>query len=93
MRRQQSSRDFISRVFQAAVTALLYRTLNGFLNDFLCYDPFLGRYTSIIEAALLTRRVAGCDINPLSSILTAPRLQPPTLREVREQLAKDRLEL
>jgi DNA modification methylase len=51
------------------------------------YDPFLGRGTTIIEAALLGRRVAGCDINPLSSILTAPRLRPPTLREVRERLA------
>jgi DNA modification methylase len=51
------------------------------------YDPFLGRGTTMIEAALLDRRVAGCDINPLSSILTAPRLRPPTIREVRERLA------
>jgi len=41
----------------------------------------------MIEAALLGRRVAGCDINPLSSILTAPRLRPPSIREVRERLA------
>src|SRR6266542_4426804 len=52
------------------------------------YDPFLGRGTTMIEAALLGRRVVGCDINPLSSILTAPRLRPPTVRDVREQLAK-----
>lgn len=51
------------------------------------YDPFLGRGTTMIEAALLDRRVAGCDINPLSSILTAPRLRPPTIGEVRERLA------
>jgi hypothetical protein len=51
------------------------------------YDPFLGRGTTMIEAALLGRRVAGCDINPLSSILTAPRLRPSTIREVREELA------
>jgi hypothetical protein len=51
------------------------------------YDPFLGRGTTMIEAALLDRHVAGCDINPLSSILTAPRLRPPTVREVRERLA------
>jgi DNA modification methylase len=50
------------------------------------YDPFLGRGTTMIEAALLGRRVAGCDINPLSSILTEPRLRPPTIREVRERL-------
>src|SRR3989454_1977799 len=54
----------------------------------LVYDPFLGRGTTIIEAALLGRRVVGCDINPLSSILTGPRLRPPTIRDVREQLAK-----
>src|SRR5436190_2599677 len=51
------------------------------------YDPFLGRGTTMIEAALLGRRVAGCDINPLSSILTAPRLRPPTIRDVRAHLA------
>jgi hypothetical protein len=51
------------------------------------YDPFLGRGTTMIEAALLDRCVAGCDINPLSSILVAPRLRPPTIREVRERLA------
>src|SRR5207253_1741188 len=52
------------------------------------YDPFLGRGTTMIEAALLGRRVGGCDINPLSSILTAPRLRPPIVREVRDRLAK-----
>lgn len=41
----------------------------------------------MIEAALLNRRVAGCDINPLSSILTEPRLHPPTMRDVRNRLA------
>jgi hypothetical protein len=55
-------------------------------ND-MVYDPFLGRGTTMIEGALLGRRVAGCDINPLSSILTAPRLHPPTLRDVRDRLA------
>src|SRR5947207_9530476 len=55
--------------------------------DALVYDPFLGRGTTMIEAALLGRRVAGCDINPLSSILTAPRLRPPSVRDVRDRLA------
>src|SRR6266700_6207776 len=41
----------------------------------------------MIEAALLGRRVVGCDINPLSSILTAARLRPPTVRDVRDRLA------
>src|SRR5207253_6812386 len=55
-------------------------------ND-IVYDPFLGRGTTMIEAALLGRRVVGCDVNPLSSILTAPRLRPPTVRDVRARLA------
>src|SRR5881296_1939790 len=57
------------------------------LADDTIYDPFLGRGTTMIEAALLGRHVAGCDVNPLSSILTAPRLHPPTLRDVRDRLA------
>src|SRR4029077_2859113 len=46
------------------------------------YDPFMGRGTTVIEAALLGRTPAGCDVNPLSSILAAPRLSPPTLDDV-----------
>ncbi len=50
------------------------------------YDPFLGRGTTAIEAALEGRRVAGCDINPLSRILCGPRLAPPDLAAVRARL-------
>ena len=38
------------------------------------YDPFMGRGTTVVEAALLGRMPAGCDINPLSAMLAAPRL-------------------
>jgi DNA methylase len=54
----------------------------------LVYDPFLGRGTTVMEAALLGRHVVGCDINPLSAILTAPRLRPPTVRDVRDRLTR-----
>lgn len=50
------------------------------------YDPFLGRGTTLIEATLLGRRVVGNDINPLSVILTSPRLSPPSLFEVKKRL-------
>ena len=43
----------------------------------LVYDPFSGRGTTALEAALLGRRVAANDINPLSRILLEPRLTPP----------------
>ena len=50
------------------------------------YDPFMGRGTTVIEAALLDRAAAGCDVNPLSCVLTKPRLAPPTLEQVSERL-------
>ncbi len=43
----------------------------------LVYDPFSGRGTTALEAALLDRRVAANDTNPLSAMLAAPRLLPP----------------
>ena len=52
----------------------------------LVYDPFMGRGTTVVEAALLDRAAAGCDVNPLSRVLTKPRLAPPTLEQVSERL-------
>src|SRR5688572_14484686 len=46
------------------------------------YDPFMGRGTTLLEAALMDRVAYGCDINPLSRMLCEPRLDPPTLKEV-----------
>src|SRR6266571_9324404 len=40
------------------------------------YDPFLGRGTTLLEAALLGRVACGCDVNPLSAVLIQPRLRP-----------------
>jgi SAM-dependent methyltransferase len=53
----------------------------------LVYDPFMGRGTTLVEAALCGRTPAGCDINPLSGILARPRLAPPTLEEIVDRLA------
>ncbi len=50
------------------------------------YDPFMGRGTTPIEAALLGRVPFGNDINPLSLTLTAPRLRPPTLEQAEARL-------
>jgi hypothetical protein len=50
------------------------------------YDPFMGRGTTVIEAALAGRTPAGCDINPLSAMLAQPRLSPPTTEEVARRL-------
>ena len=50
------------------------------------YDPFMGRGTTVLEAALLGRHPIGCDINPLSERLVRPRLDPPTWNEVETRL-------
>ncbi len=56
--------------------------------DDLVHDPFMGRGTTPLEAALLGRRAAGNDVNPLSAMLLQPRLDPPTLDEVAAKLAE-----
>jgi hypothetical protein len=50
------------------------------------YDPFSGRGTTALEAALLGRRVAANDVNPLARMLAEPRLTPPEPAEVAERL-------
>ncbi|MCX7839341.1 MAG: site-specific DNA-methyltransferase [Anaerolineae bacterium] len=55
-------------------------------ND-LVYDPFSGRGTTIIEAARLGRNIIANDINPLSHILSQPRLCVPDLDALAERLA------
>jgi hypothetical protein len=50
------------------------------------YDPFMGRGTTPLEAAMLGRIPYGCDINPLCTVLTRPRLNPPALEQVAGRL-------
>lgn len=50
------------------------------------YDPFMGRGTTPLEAALLGRIPLGNDLNPLSVMLIRPRLRPPTLDQVAARL-------
>ncbi len=50
------------------------------------YDPFMGRGTTPLEAALHGRIPYGNDCSPLCRALVEPRLNPPTLEEVRTRL-------
>jgi len=50
------------------------------------YDPFMGRGTTPVQAALMGRQPMGNDINPLSVLLTRPRLNPPAMSEVARRL-------
>jgi len=52
------------------------------------YDPFMGRGTTLLEAALLGRVPQGCDINPLSLQLCRPRLRPPAWGQVAKRLGE-----
>lgn len=52
------------------------------------YDPFMGRGTTLIEAALNGRIPCGNDINPLSPMLVQPRLSPPALPAIARRLGE-----
>jgi hypothetical protein len=52
------------------------------------YDPFMGRGTTLVEAALLGRVPYGCDVNPLSQVFGGARLTPPSLASVVERLGE-----
>ena len=50
------------------------------------YDPFMGRGTTLVQAALMGRHPIGNDINPLSVLLTRPRLNVPSLNDIVRRL-------
>jgi len=74
--------------FKSQLPEFFIRRLTGLGDSVL--DPFMGRGTTPVEAHLLGRTPVGNDINPLSVLLTRPRLNVPTYQEV--QLALDAVE-
>ena len=50
------------------------------------YDPFSGRGTTVLEAALLNRNIISNDVSPLSKILCYPRFFTPDITEVANRL-------
>lgn len=46
------------------------------------YDPFMGRGTTPVEAALMGRVPLGTDISPVCHVMTRPRLAPPEMQEL-----------
>jgi hypothetical protein len=52
------------------------------------YDPFMGRGTTPVQAHLMGRNAWANDINPLSTLLTRPRLSPPDLKAIAARLAQ-----
>lgn len=51
------------------------------------FDPFMGRGTTPVQAALMGRRAHGNDVNPLAVLLARPRLATVSLRDVADALA------
>ncbi len=89
--RQASSIHEIS--YRACFKAQLPRYfIDLFTNERdIVYDPFSGRGTTAIEAALLGRRIIANDINPLSEILCRPRLSIPDLGDLERRLRSIRI--
>ncbi len=52
------------------------------------YDPFSGRGTTVLQAALGGCRPVGNDANPLSEMLVRPRLTPVSLHAIARGLAE-----
>ena len=50
------------------------------------HDPFMGRGTTPVEAALRGRIPYGSDINPLSRALVEPRINPPSIGAIAARL-------
>ena len=50
------------------------------------YDPFMGRGTTPLQAALMGRHAIGSDINPLSAALVRPRIAPPPIAAIETRL-------
>lgn len=50
------------------------------------FDPFMGRGTTPVQAAIMNRQAYGNDINPLSILLTRPRLIGVDLKQIAEAL-------
>lgn len=84
--RQASSIHEIS--YRACFKAQLPRFFVDLLTEpgDLVYDPFSGRGTTLVEAALLGRTVITNDVNPLSAILSRPRLEVPAKEEISKRL-------
>ncbi len=60
--------------------------------DSIVFDPFIGRGTTIVESVLNGRVAIGMDINPLSEILTYPRINIPKVSEIFDRLESIQLD-
>jgi len=50
------------------------------------FDPFNGRGTTVVQSVILGRKSIGIDVNPISEVLTHPRIDIPKIDEIYERL-------
>ncbi len=86
--RQASSLHEISyrACFKPQLPAFFIELLTN--GEDIVYDPFSGRGTTALQAALMGRIAYANDINPLSRILAGPRMNPPELKIVEKRLSQ-----
>ncbi len=73
--------------FKAELPAFFLQALLPRNHRATVYDPFMGRGTTLLEAALGGHSVIGNDVNPLSAVLIAPRLETLDLAGVENRVA------
>ena len=49
-------------------------------------DPFSGRGTTVLEALLNGRRGIGTDVNPVATVISQAKTDPPTLRQLLKRI-------
>ncbi len=72
--------------FKPQLPAFFINNLTG-VGD-IVYDPFMGRGTTPIEAALRGRTPYGNDVNPLSRAFVEPRINAPRIAEIDQRLSE-----
>lgn len=88
-----SSQRQANRIHEVSYRACFKPQLPAFFIDRLTepgdivYDPFMGRGTTPVEAALKGRVAYGNDANPLGKVFAEPRIDPPGLAQIIERLS------
>lgn len=70
--------------FKPQLPDFFIRNLTG--KNSTVFDPFNGRGTTVIESAISGRKSIGIDINPVSEVLTLPRINIPKISDIFERL-------
>ena len=85
-RRQPPARNFLPRLFQAAVPALFHRATDR--AGRLVHDPFMGRGTTLDRSRAAGPCALRLRCQSVEPGFGRPRLRPPTLEQIHARLAE-----